>query len=82
MELYNVRIERTIMVVAENENEAERLALIAESDEAGNVPDFINIVEVSSMIDIPKEWRDSLPYGECSVNGEELTCENFFNNNQ
>lgn len=68
--LYMVKIERTIMVLADSDDEAADVALEYESEEIINGdPQGIYVFEVNSGIyfkttlRIPKEWMDSIPYG-------------------
>lgn len=68
--LYNVSIERTIMVMADSEDDAERLALRSEREEISNEPDFVSANLVTGRPRIPEPWRDSLPYG----GDDDMTC--------
>ena len=64
MKLWQVNIERSIFVVADTENDAERIALRNEREECYNDPDFVNAFEVTDIARVPKVWRDDRPYGE------------------
>jgi hypothetical protein len=61
--LYAVTIERTIMVVAENETAAEQLASEHEREETFSVADYVHALPVSTLSRVPKAWRECLPYG-------------------
>lgn len=59
MTLYAVTIERTLMVVAESEQEAEQIAYQHELHELG----FAFAVEVENEEEVPLWWLDRMPYG-------------------
>jgi len=61
MKIFVVDIQRSIMVVAEDERDAESVALSNEREES---PDLISAHEVKGLEQVPKEWRDTIPYGE------------------
>jgi hypothetical protein len=63
MKLWAVTIERTIMVVADDETQAEQLANENEREESMNDPDFVSVRQVLSPARIPEAWQGSLPYG-------------------
>lgn len=63
MKLWAVTIERTIMVMANDETQAEQLAHENEREETMNDPDFVSATEVLSPARIPEAWQSSLPYG-------------------
>ena len=63
MKLWAVNIERTIMVMAESETDAEQLANESEREECINYPDFVSARECKYLGDVPKIWRDCIPYG-------------------
>lgn len=77
MALYKVSIERSIMVVAENEDEAQQVALLNETEECGNDAEFIDVSVIKSIDDIPEPWMDSLPYKHEYDYGHELTCKEY-----
>lgn len=62
-QLYAVTIERTIMVMAESEDDAESLAERHERNELGNDPDLISTRLATDKRDIPPAWLDCFPYG-------------------
>lgn len=60
MKVFEVSITKTIYVVAEDEREAEIEAGTYESEEDGD----IHVEgEVTSLDQIPEDWKDSYPYG-------------------
>lgn len=71
MKLFAVRIERVVMVVAESDQQAQRVALTNEREEISNDPDFIDARPVTTLDQVPPEWRDCFPYGT----KEYVTCE-------
>jgi len=85
MKLWQVTIERSILVVAETESEAEQLGTDHESDERYNDPDYVSVHEVTDIKRVPKDWRDGIPYGEsgdqtCKQFLDSLTVATDFNN--
>ena len=60
MKLYKVTVEYTIMVVAENEREAELHSRYITIDEE---PDFTYIDPVFTTKDVPNHLLDSYPFG-------------------
>jgi hypothetical protein len=78
MKLWEVTIERTIFVLADDEMAAEREAMKAESEEHYNDPSFVNAIEVTDLKRVPKDWRDSLPYGAPNDSPvRDMTCEQY-----
>ena len=79
MKLWAVIIERTIMVLADDDRKAERVAQDSERDEMMTAePDFINAIEVKDRIRIPKVWRDCIPYGGI----DDRNCEQIFESSE
>ena len=77
MKLWEVTIERSLFVLAENARDAESIGVRNEREESYNSADFVNAIEITDLKRIPKEWRDSLPYSK-KLDGEiNLTCEEF-----
>lgn len=60
--LWRVTVERTMMVVAADEREAEREAEYYAKEE-DSLADMVAASLVSRVEDIPQEWRDSIPWG-------------------
>lgn len=67
--LFEVTIEKTVYVLADDEREAELEAKTYEREEDGNV---LSCMEVRASTMVPNEWMRALPYGD---NPEELTIE-------
>lgn len=65
--LFEVTIEKTIYVLAEDETEAELEADTFESEEDGTV---LSCNEIRDPARVPNEWLDSIPYGD---NHDDLT---------
>jgi hypothetical protein len=65
--LFEVTIEKTIYVLADDEREAELEANTFESEEDGSV---LACNEIRDPARVPNEWMDSIPYGE---NPDDLT---------
>lgn len=63
MKLWAVTIERTIMVLADSDTEAEQLAQEKEREECLNDPDFLTAIEANDLMRVPPPWRDCIPYG-------------------
>jgi len=63
--LYSVTVERTIIVVADDEETAEELAEEGERNEVNNChdADHVSVVEVTSTSQIPNNWFTGMPYG-------------------
>lgn len=66
--LFEVSIEKTIYVLAEDEHEAELEAKTYEGEEEA---DNLSIREVMGSNQIPREYMDTLPYGDHE--GKEMT---------
>lgn len=62
MPLYAVMIERTIVVEADCEEDALIAGMEHESDEAGNEPDHVSVMDVKRKEDVPQPWWTSYPY--------------------
>ena len=60
MKIFEVNVTKTILVLAEDEREAELEAGTYESEEDGDVR---VVSEITSMDQVPDEWKDTLPYG-------------------
>ena len=60
--LWCVKIERTIMVEAEREAEAEQIALRYEAQESMNDPDSIQASVATDIHKVPGPWHGSIPY--------------------
>lgn len=68
--LYKVQLEYTIMVLSENEDEAEREAMHNVREEE---PDLRLAEVIENKKDLPREWFGCYPYGgECDQTCEEL----------
>lgn len=65
--LFEVTIQKTLYVLADDEREAEYEAKTFESDEEGSV---YSCMEVADLKYVPKEWKDGIAYGE---NPDELS---------
>ena len=64
MTLWAVELGRYMVIDADTETEAHRLAIKYERAETWNCPpDIMHAHKVSDIKEIPKEWRDSLPWG-------------------
>lgn len=59
--LWRVTVEYTMLVVADNERQAEAEA-VYNAREDGE-PDLTTAREVRAIEDVPPDWRDSLPFG-------------------
>jgi hypothetical protein len=60
VKIFEVSVTKTILVLAEDEREAELEAGTYESEEDGDV----HVVgEITSMDHVPEQWKDALPYG-------------------
>lgn len=62
MGLYVVKIERSIVVVADNDTEALVIAESHEREECMNDPDLI-YVEPASKGNVHSDWLGGIPYG-------------------
>jgi hypothetical protein len=65
--LFEVSIEKTLYVLAEDEREAEREAKTYQNEEDGSV---LSCMEVKSDVQVPNEWMEAIPYGD---NPDDLT---------
>jgi ADP-ribose pyrophosphatase YjhB (NUDIX family) len=73
MPLYQVDFSRTILVLADDEQTAIRIAESHEGDEFYNSsPECEFAQEIKSTKDIPAEWENSIPYGKGNL--DYLTC--------
>jgi len=69
--LYEVTVEHTVYVMAEDDNEAKWEAELALDDSRYDIqPDSVIASRVKSYID--KEWRDGQPYNQDA--DDERTC--------
>jgi hypothetical protein len=60
--LYMVKVERTIVVWADNETLAEMEATSATDAEMEcGEPDYVCAAEVASVADVPAGWMNSIP---------------------
>lgn len=59
--LFEVTVTKTILVLADDEREAELEAGTYESEEDGSI-DVLG--EVTSIDRVPEEWKDALPFGD------------------
>lgn len=59
--IFEVTVTKTILVLAEDEREAELEAGTYESEEDGSI-DVLG--EVTSIDRVPEEWKDALPFGD------------------
>lgn len=59
--LFEVLVEKTIYVLADDETEAELEAETYEGEEEGFVASCQEVRDVAS---VPKEWMDAIAYGE------------------
>lgn len=74
--LWEVRIERIIMVIAESEDQAESVALKYEQENIRDGdPDYIHAMDIRSKEQIPDGWEDAIPYGDQLPT---LTCGQIF----
>lgn len=79
MKLYRVTIEREMLVAAEDERKALRVAERFERDEITQTDaDFIDAQEITDAATIPDDWRGSLPWG----GDGEHTCEWYVRNRE
>jgi hypothetical protein len=63
MKLWKIEIERTVMVMAESEEQAiQRARRYEGNDSLFNEPDSIMAVVVTSYDQVPLEQRDCIPY--------------------
>jgi hypothetical protein len=69
--LYQVHIEDTIMVMAEDEHSAEEKALYAQRHEEDADPDACIAFTVNDIKEVSAAWIDSIPYGE----DQDRTCQ-------
>lgn len=69
MNLYKVEIEKVIMVLAEDELDAERIGNRHSSKEEA---EHTSVSKVTSITQVPEDWLNGLPYGGHS--GDERTC--------
>lgn len=60
MKIFEVNVTKTILVLAQDEREAELEAGTYESEEPGDVQ---VVGEITSMDQVPEQWKDALPYG-------------------
>lgn len=62
-QLWKVEIERTIMVEADTQDEAEEIGMRYESQETMNDPEGVTTSAVTQCHQIPGPWHGSIPYG-------------------
>lgn len=60
MNLYKVEIEKVIMVLAEDELDAERIGNRHSSKEEA---EHTSVSKVTSITQVPEDWLNGLPYG-------------------
>jgi hypothetical protein len=60
--LWRVTVERTIMVMAADDREAESEAKYYFCEDDGK-PDMISALAVSDVGEIPPKWRNGIPWG-------------------
>jgi hypothetical protein len=65
--LFEVSIEKTVYVLAEDEREAEREAKTYEDEVDGDV---LSCNEILDPVRVPNEWMDAIPFGD---NPDDLT---------
>lgn len=64
MPLYEVVFERTMLVAADDENHAYSVAREFESESCRDYDaDLVSINQIKAAKDIPKYWRNCIPYG-------------------
>jgi hypothetical protein len=64
MKLYKVTIERNLYVLAEDEDDAEIVALDYEGEAGWDDPAFISAQEIQSLDEVDEEWYDGIPYSD------------------
>jgi hypothetical protein len=69
--LWRVTVEYTLLVVADNERQAEAEAEY-NAGEDGSEPDLTIAHEVRAIEDVPADWQDSIPFG--GDRKDERTC--------
>lgn len=74
MKLYSVELTKTICVIAENKDEAEKVALREVEEDDGDF-DCYSAREIVTKEKIPSDWKKSCPYG--AKKGEWITCEDL-----
>jgi hypothetical protein len=77
MKLYEVKIERSIMVMAESETKAAELGWYHEKDELDN-DGVLGAWQIENIQEVPPEWRDSIPYGGV----DDKTCAQILEKNE
>ena len=65
MKLYVVEIERTMLVLAENEQEAEETAESCEQEEMHNFSATFRVMTAERR-NVPPQWLNAIPYGGSS----------------
>lgn len=75
LKLFEVTIERTYVIVAESQREADLDASTYERESIGDSdPDSIWVHEIENIKGIPYGWNKCYPYGD----GEDRVCEDYF----
>lgn len=66
MKLYKVQVEHTFFMVAEDDQDAAIISegYAREAMEHDLDIDLVTEYEVTSVQEIPKNWRDAIPYGD------------------
>lgn len=74
MKLWKIEIERTVMVMADSEDQAlQRARRYEANDAAFNEPDSIHACIVTARDQVPLEQRDCIPY----FAPHDRTCEHY-----
>ena len=75
--LYKVTVSTDLMVVALNKREAEELAKKNAVNEIGNYGQSSSSI-VKHLSDIPKDWKDVIPYAPETIAQETRKCVDIF----
>src|SRR5579885_7671 len=62
--LYRVDIERTLLVIADDDELASEVALRNEHRESVNDPDSVTVRKISARQDVPQPWLECRPYAD------------------
>lgn len=77
MKLFRVTAEFEFFVTAADEMDAVRVAAMNGSEAFGEQLDIdYSTSEVTELREVPKDWRNSYPYGD----GPDVTCEQLLAN--
>ena len=64
MKVFRVDIGRTLLVIADGDEQAVDVAFKNERRELVNDPESVSAREVTGLKDVPEVWHDCRPYGE------------------